>query len=383
MDVITTHVNADFDCLASMVAAKKFYPNALLVFPGSQEQSLRQFFLNAASYTLEFERLKNVRLEEITRLILVDTSSRSRIGRFAELIGKPGLTIHIYDHHPGAVSDIPADYAVILERGSTTTIFVEMIREKGIALTSLEATILALGIYEDTGSLTFASTRKEDLEAAAYLLSQGADLNLVADYITRELTAEQISLLNDLIHSATSYGIKGIHVVIATSSSEKYIGDLAIIVHKLRDMENMNVLFVVARMEDRVYVIARSRIPEVDVGAILSDMDGGGHPTAASGTVRGKTLYQVQEELLRNIRKHIMPRRRTREIMTAPVVTIASDASLIAASDMMTRYNINALPVADHGLYGGVVTREIVQKGIFHNLTDATVGELMSTDFET
>jgi tRNA nucleotidyltransferase (CCA-adding enzyme) len=383
MDVITTHVNADFDCLASMVAAKKFYPEAVLVFPGSQEQSLRQFFLDAASYTFRFERLKNVPLDKITRLILVDTSASSRIGKFAELIGKPGLAVHIYDHHPGTPGDIPAEHSVILKRGSTTTIFVEMIREKKITLTPLEATILALGIYEDTGSLTFASTCKEDLEAAAYLLSQGADLNLVSDYITRELTAEQVSLLNDLIHSATSYDIKGIHVVLATSSTEKYIGDLAVLVHKMLDIENINVLFVLARMENRVYIIARSRLQEVNAGAILTDMSGGGHPTAASATVRGKTLYQVQEELLRNLRKHIFPIRRTREIMTSPVVTIPADMSLIEASDMMTRYNVNALPVVEHEKYAGVVTREIVQKGIFHDLKDAAVRELMSTDFET
>ena len=34
MEVITTHVNADFDYLASMVAAAKFYPEAKLVFAG-------------------------------------------------------------------------------------------------------------------------------------------------------------------------------------------------------------------------------------------------------------------------------------------------------------------------------------------------------------
>jgi tRNA nucleotidyltransferase (CCA-adding enzyme) len=40
MSVITTHVNADFDALASMLAAQKLYPDALVVFPGSQEKNL-------------------------------------------------------------------------------------------------------------------------------------------------------------------------------------------------------------------------------------------------------------------------------------------------------------------------------------------------------
>ncbi len=383
MDVITTHVNADFDCLASMVAAAKFYPEAKLVFAGSQEQSLRQFFLHAASYTLKFDRLKNIELEKVTRLIIVDTRSRKRIGKFAELIGKPGVEVHIYDHHPAAPGDIPADESVIRKRGSTTTIFVELFREKGIKISSLEATVLALGIYEDTGSFTFASTCKEDLDAAAYLLTKGADLNLVSDFMTRELTAEQISLLNDLIHSATTYDIKGIPIVIATSSAEKYIGDLAILVHKLRDMENINALFVVVRMADRVHLIARSRIPEVNAGEILTDFHGGGHPSAASGTIKDRTLQQVQEDLLQTLRKHISPVRCAQDIMTTPLVTIDGESNLQAASDRMTRYNVNALPVLEGELFAGVVTREIVQKGIFHQLQETPVRELMSSDFET
>ena len=42
MDVITTHIDAEFDSFASMVAARKLYPEARLVFPGSQEKALRE-----------------------------------------------------------------------------------------------------------------------------------------------------------------------------------------------------------------------------------------------------------------------------------------------------------------------------------------------------
>jgi nanoRNase/pAp phosphatase (c-di-AMP/oligoRNAs hydrolase) len=49
MEIITSHTNADFDALASMVAAKKLYPGARLVFPGSQEKSMRDFSSNPRS----------------------------------------------------------------------------------------------------------------------------------------------------------------------------------------------------------------------------------------------------------------------------------------------------------------------------------------------
>src|SRR4030043_1275788 len=106
MDVITTHTNADFDSLASMLAAKKLYPDATLVFSGSQERSLRDFFIHSTLYAFEVERMKNIDLQRVQRLILVDTRQISRIGKFSEIVNKPGLEIHIYDHHPPSPDDI-------------------------------------------------------------------------------------------------------------------------------------------------------------------------------------------------------------------------------------------------------------------------------------
>ena len=173
MDVITTHINADFDCLGAMVAARKLYPDALMVFSGSQEKSMRDFFLKSTSYLLDFTRFKDLDLNRITRLIIVDCQHSSRIGRFAEIIGKPGLSVHIYDHHPESSGDIAQDDGIIRECGSSTTILTLLLRDRGISVTPVEATLMMLGIYEDTGSLIFPSTTVDDFQAAAWLLERG------------------------------------------------------------------------------------------------------------------------------------------------------------------------------------------------------------------
>ena len=85
-EVITTHINADFDALASMIAAKKLYPEATLVFSGSQERNLRNFFLHSTSYIFDFAKIRQIDFGRIERLILVDTRQRTRIGKFAELL---------------------------------------------------------------------------------------------------------------------------------------------------------------------------------------------------------------------------------------------------------------------------------------------------------
>ncbi len=383
MEVITTHINADFDALASMLAAKKIYPNATLVFPGSQERSLRDFFVHSTLYVFETERIKNIDMDKITRLILVDTRQLSRIGKFSQIIGRPGLDIHIYDHHPPSSDDIRGSLEVVREVGATVTLMLEVLEEKGVEINSDEATVLMLGLYEDTGGLTFSSVTPEDFQAAGHLRARGASVNIISDLITRELTAEQVFLLNDLIRSATRYTIRGVGLVIAIASSDRYIGDIAVLVHKLKDMENLDVLFALVRMEDRIYLIGRSRIEKVNVGKLAAAFGGGGHPTAASATIKGMTLYETKEQLLRLLQEHIQPERRSKDLMTFPVKSIETHRTIFEAGELLTRYDINVLPVLKKKRLVGLISRQVVEKASFHGLKDHSVLEYMTTEFAT
>lgn len=380
MQVITTHFNADFDCLASMVAAKKLYPEAVLVFPGSQERMVREF-LKHSDLDCQFERMRRIQLEEVTRLILVDTRLAVRIGDFASLIGKPGVEVHIYDHHPAQPGDIDGEVEVVRERGSTTTIFVELFREQGIPITPTEATVMVLGIYEDTGGLTFSSTTPEDLEAAAYLMRCGANLNTVSDFIEREMTAEQVNLLDDLLQSAEPHLINGVEVTLIAASREDYVGDLAVLVHKLKDILNLNVCFALVRMEGRVHLVARSRIEAVDCASVADAFGGGGHPTAASATIRNMTLIEAKERLLQVLRESIHIVKEAREVMQSPLKTVSRTAAIQEAADVMVRFALNTIPVVDDSRPVGLITRHVAEKALYHGLGEEPVSEFMSTEF--
>ena len=381
MDVITTHTNADFDSLASMLAAKKLYPDAVLVFPGSQERSLRDFFIHSTLYAFEVERMKNIDFQEVKRLILVDTRQISRIGKFSEVVSKPDLEIHIYDHHPPSSDDLHGSLEVISEVGATATLLLNVLRGRGIEITSDEATVMLLGIYEDTGNLAFPSTKEEDLIAAGYLIRKGANLNILSNVIPKELTAEQVFLLNDLIQSATRYSVHGIDMVIAQASVDRYIGDIAVLVHKLKDMENLDVLFVLVRMEDRIYFIGRSRIEEVNVAEVASEFGGGGHPTAASATLKGITLIEAHDRLVKVLEEMVRPKRSARDVMVYPVKTIEPERTLEEAGDMLTRYNLNILPVLRDEKVIGLISKQLVERALHHGLQGSLVKEYMTTEF--
>ncbi|HOJ43832.1 MAG TPA: DHH family phosphoesterase, partial [Syntrophorhabdaceae bacterium] len=183
MKVITSHNNADFDSLSSMVAAKKLYPDAVLVFPGSQEKTLRDFLIHSTLYVFDIEKTKNIDCNAIDTLIIVDTRQRSRIGDFSKIVDRKGLKIHIFDHHPDTPDDIKGDVEFIKKTGATATIIVSMLKEKNIKITPEEATVMMLGIYEETGCFLFPSTTVEDFQAASFLLSCGANVNIVSDLL--------------------------------------------------------------------------------------------------------------------------------------------------------------------------------------------------------
>ncbi|MBI5016866.1 MAG: CBS domain-containing protein [Deltaproteobacteria bacterium] len=383
MDVITTHVNADFDSLGAMVAAKKLYPDALVVFPGSAEKTLRQFFLTSSFYAADVQKAKHVDLDRVTRLILVDVAQADRIGRFAALVGRPGVEIHLYDHHAGMPATIPAEVCRIESVGAATTVLVEILQRRRIPIQPEEATLMMLGIYEDTGSLTFTSTTPRDLVAAAFLLGQGADLNAVAEFLTPELTAEHVSLLDELLMNRTTHRIHGVEVTLAEASREQFVGDLAVLVHKMKEIENLDVIIAIARMGDRVYLVARSRVAEVDVSRVARAFGGGGHPEASSATIRDLTPIQVRARVLELLPQIVRPRTTARDLWSTPVKTLESGTPLGQADELLDRYHVNAMPVVASGALVGIVTRQIVARALQHGLLDVPADEYMITEFAT
>jgi len=385
--VITTHVNADFDALASMLAAQKLYPDALVVFPGSQEKNLKNFFIDSMAYLFNMVDINRIDFDSITRLVLVDTRQTGRIGKLASLLDKPGIEIHIYDHHPPTDNDIRGEIEIHGETGANVTILTEIIRGKEIHISADEATILCLGIYEDTGSFTFPSTTERDFLAAAYLLSRGANLNIVSNLIARELSPEQVVLLNDMIQAVTRYYINGIEVVVTSVTMEKYMPDFAFLVQKMVKMENLDAIFAIARMENKIYVVARSRINEVDVGKILTHLGGGGHPYAAAASIKGKTLAQTETSLVELLYEKIRASRQAKDLMSSPAISIQPTVTCKKARTIVARYNLNALlvtePVDGTEKLCGYITRQVIEKALYHKLDRVQVKDYMTTEVAT
>ncbi len=383
--VITSHSNADYDALAAMVAAGKLYPEAVLVAPAVQERQDSHYFTDSIAYLFSLRQVKDIDFSTVTTLVVVDTRQKSRIPQVEAVLSNPGLRLHLYDHHPDAEDDLSGEVCVVKPWGSTTAILTHMLREKDLPLSIDEATMLGLGIYEDTGSFTFDSTTEHDLSAAAWLRERKMDVNIISELVSRDLTRDQLSALNTLLESATTHDIKGIPVVIAQASLDAFLGDFAVLAHKMVDMEHLKVLFAVARMGDRVQIVARSRHPDVDVGKICSSLGGGGHSYAASASVKNKTLGEVKAELLALLLSSVNPHIIVGDHMTSPPKTVDDDATISEAEEVMTRYGLKAVPVVTAGTRScvGYLEQQTAARAMSHGLGQLPVTEYMQRNVLT
>ena len=380
MDVIATHSNADFDGLASMVAAKKLFPEAKLILPAGGQEALRKFL---AAYDLGISKLKSIDLSQVTRLVLVDTQEAERIGSLKACLDDPSIEVVVFDHHVegDSVGARWSKQSLIQPVGATTTILIEQLQRRQIPVTPFEATVMALGLYEETGSFEFASTTSRDLEAGAVLIAAGADLNIVTDTLRRPLDPDAIALLNDFLEHSDVHYLEGRKVLVATSTIDRCRGEAAGVVHALADLQGVDAVLTAVMMDDRVEVIGRSRRPEIDVGWIAREFGGGGHAVAAAATVKGQTLAEVKEKLVQLLTRHYRPTLLTQDVMTRPVKSIDTDTTIAEAGERMTAYGLNVFPIMDEKEhYAGLVSRELIQKALFHRLGNMSVREIMQTD---
>jgi tRNA nucleotidyltransferase (CCA-adding enzyme) len=377
MKVIIGHTSADFDCLASMIAAKKLYPEAYLVFPGAIEENVRKF-LGLYGNALKISSLKQINLEEISELIIVDTRQNDRIGIFESLLDKKKVKIIIYDHHPPMKNDIRANSKTIRQVGATVTILLKKIIKLGIAITPLESTLFALGIYEDTGSLIFTTTTKDDIEVLSKLFSIGVNLRTVNKFTNIGLNVRQKKLLNQLISTSREIFLKGISVVFAKSQAGEYIEGLALVTHKLMEIVNCDIIFVLVKMKNRVYIVSRSNRNSVDVGAIMKSVGGGGHSQAASAVVRKLSLAEIEKNIKNILNNQTEAETSAKNIMTSPVKTLDVSTTIEEASKTMLRYGHNGFPVMDNNKLVGIITRQEIYKAQHHHYEKETVNVYMS-----
>jgi tRNA nucleotidyltransferase (CCA-adding enzyme) len=374
MRIIVGHTSPDFDALASIALCKLIHPGATAVISGSLNSQLTAF-LQLYQEILDTYSPDDIELDEVTELIVVDTSDAERISPFDRLIGHVPITL--YDHHPRPDNAIPASKGIHRCFGATTTILTLKLKSEGVHIPQALASLGLLGIHEDTGHFSYALTTPEDHEAAAYLMHCGANSELVRRYSGETYAPEHRDILNVMVAEAERLELSGRTVIMSAFDYPQYVSGLAPLVNQLMNLYNADAALLIVHMDDKTFVVGRSN-GAVNVGALLSDqLDGGGHVSAGFART-AEAVTAVKEQLSRALPDFLTRLKTASDIMSFPVRTVTDTTSIEAASVLLSQYGHNGLPVVDDAdRLVGIITRRTVDKALRHNLASAPVRGIM------
>jgi tRNA nucleotidyltransferase (CCA-adding enzyme) len=380
--VIATHGNTDFDAYASLHAARHLFPHAVAALPSVLNRNVREF---ARLYADELPAVEAARLERdaIRRLIVVETVQASRLGELEEVALDPAVEKAVFDHHPGELPDwVPAADAVLSQDGALTTTLVGILAERELPVGEIEATAFALGIHEDTGSLTYPTSTQRDADALAWCLRHGARQDLIAAYLHTPLSQPERDLLDAMLDALETRSVDGVDVHLTALSWPSYVEGISNLAHKLVDLADAQAFVALVEMDGRVFAVVRSRTRELDAAVVARELGGAGHPQAASAIVR-LPLAQARGALAGALVKAVAAQPAARDLMVTPPRTIAPDDTVAAAMALCRRFGQSGVFVAEGVRPVGAVSREDLDRAIGHGLAHAPVRGIMSSGVVT
>lgn len=291
--VICGHIGPDGDCIGSQLALwhalKSLGKTAtcLLAKPGSIDKDL--LFLPGASQMVPFEQYAG----NPRACIAVDLSDPSRLGEGVEDLFHRAQQTFIVDHHETIAP--PSDFAHIDTGAASTTMLVwELIDLLRAVRTADIANCCYTGLLTDTGRFQFQNTDARALNAAASMVSEGANPSLVARELFQNVRLTTLRL-ERLMLDRMEFGAKN-RFVVSYLKLEDFANEGAVksdadpLINVLRSIEGVQVACLLRETEDSVRGSFRAK-NEIDVEELAREFGGGGHKAAA-----GFTLYEPMDK---------------------------------------------------------------------------------------
>lgn len=382
MQIILSHNRADFNALASMVLAGYLYPEARMFLVGKPAPKVRDF-IAAYKNKLNVFSDEDYKNESVSLVILTGVREPYHLGKFADLVNQPFISVHVYDNHKATHQSVAGDLEVIEEQGTTVTVLLKEIFKKDIKLSSFAATLCLLGIYEETGSLTYSGTTWEDIYMASQLVRLGGKLEMASQLDRYNLNALQRGLIEKLLRSPEGFTLAGRRCLLVSAEVDEHIDDLSAVADRVMELENPEALFCLINMENRSYVIGRSVPGGVDVYSVIRELGGVGHATSAFACVKHRPLPELTEEI-KNIGEARVPKMMTaRDLMSTPVECLDIDplTSVEEAALKMQKIGHSCVCVKCDSELIGMLMRGDIDKAMGHGLNGEPAITYVHTDF--
>ena len=379
MKIIVTHKGTDFDALASLVAGTILYPDAIALLPDSINPNLKMF-LSIHKDIFNFACVKDINFDEVKTLIVVDTNSWNRLEPMP-LKKRNDIKIILWDHHIGG--NINADYKVYKKIGATITLMANQLKKQKKNITPIQASLFLIGLYEDTGNLSFPSTTAQDAYTAGYLLEKKADLLILSNFLRNAYGKKQKEILFSMIQNAKRQEIANFNISISIMEIQGQIQNLSMVVQMYREIVNVNAAFGIFIDNDRnkCMIIGRSNIEELNIGLIMKSIGGGGHPGAGAALLNKTNPHVIKEMIIDRIKGNQQSSVMLSNIMSYPVLTINQNVTMEKAREILRENEYIGVPVINENeKIVGIISRRDFKKVKKTNQIKSPVKAFMTRD---
>lgn len=404
--IILTHAHADFDALASVCAARRLNPDGQIYLSGKPEPEVFRFLQEHGQGLLAQFGIKSGEAmpgEQLallfddahcaldvssasdapdapgapgapstsgtkTEIILAGVTDISMLGCFAAYAS--GRVVKTYDHRRlDGTSDC----------GACITYMLKELCEKNLPIDPKEASLYLLGIYEETGSLSFPGTTTEDLRAAAWLMEQGAPLSLVSVYARNKLSLEQRVLRQKLLKAPIMQDISGFRVFISSAELPAYSEAFEDAAGTLMEFFRPDVLVCAAIVPERIHIFVLASTVYASAQSIMADFGGAGQPACARACIKPRPWPELVQDITESIAASLPPLVKAADIMSTPVDCIDIDDGLTVeqAGEYLRKIGHSAACVSENGKIVGLIARSDIDKALFHGLGQALVKAYM------
>lgn len=297
--ILTGHVGADFDSIASCIAmseiAKKFKTDVYILYndqdikvePGVKEM------IDSTNSTINYincEEYKKIRTGK-DLLITLDVSNKDilpckdYLNCFQNII--------VIDHHTENRHPIESQYNYILKDvSSTAEVMTNLLISHKINFTKNIANYLLAGIYLDTDKYTKNCSSKT-MNTVSKLLDRGADIVKVNEFFQTDFESDR--KVQDLVSKA-NFITYSIAICIADENVTYTKEELAKVADYLLRFK-ADAAFAAGYIDDELISISARSKGKVDVSKIMNVMNGGGNIYSAATKINSKELNNEGKKL--------------------------------------------------------------------------------------
>lgn len=312
--ILTTHVVPDGDAIGSVMAfagyLKQKGKDPVIINHSATPDNLK--FLDKKNTIRVFskEQQKNEKLLlDADVIFILDTNDFARTKSMEPyIINSPAKKVCI-DHHMGLKPKI-FDYVITnTVYPATCQILYEFIKDDDEKyLTKEVSSALYVGIMTDTGSFRHPRTGSDVFMVCAELINDGADPVKLYEEIYGNTSNENLQLMAKFISGLEFY--KDNKVVLGTVTQKDFkafgldIDHVEGFTSLIMNIKGVKLGIILVELKDNIKVSFRSK-GNIAVNKLAMEFKGGGHKNAAGANVKGSSIRELKEQILKKAENYI------------------------------------------------------------------------------